>query len=64
MLFWSGAQLQKADLRGADVRQAWELTVEQLSTVKTLLDAQLDPRLQAQIGQQYPHLLERPDLPA
>jgi hypothetical protein len=63
--FWSGAQLQKANLRGADVRTSnWNLTVEQLSTVETLLDAQLDPPLQAQIGQQYPHLLERPDLPA
>jgi hypothetical protein len=58
---WRGAQLQEANLRGADVRAARHLTVEQLSTVKTLLDAQLDPRLQAEIRQQYPYLLERPD---
>jgi Pentapeptide repeats (8 copies) len=54
---WSGAQLQEANLRGADVSRAWHLTVEQLSTVKTLLDAQLDPPLREQIQQQYPHLL-------
>jgi hypothetical protein len=48
-----GADLWEARLQGAK-----NLTVEQLSTVKTLYNAHLDPPLQEQIQQQYPHLLE------
>jgi Pentapeptide repeats (8 copies) len=40
--FW-GAQLQEADLTGAHLNGAKNLTVEQLSTVKTLYQAHLDP---------------------
>jgi hypothetical protein len=50
-----GAQLWDAHLEGAK-----KLTVEQLSTVKTLYRAHLDPPLLEQIQQQYPHLLEKP----
>jgi hypothetical protein len=54
-----GAQLQGADLRRAQLEGARNLTVEQLSTVKTLYQAHLDPPLLEQIQQQYPHLLEK-----
>jgi Pentapeptide repeats (8 copies) len=65
--FWGahleGALLQAARLEGADLwdarlQGAKSLTVEQLSTVKTLYNAHLDPSLQEKIQQQYPHLLE------
>jgi len=52
--------LEGADLRGAHLERAIALTVEQLSTVKTLYDAHLDPPLLEQIQQQSPHLLEKP----
>jgi hypothetical protein len=55
-----GAQLQGAVLRRAQLQEARELTVDQLSTVKTLYQAQLDPPLFEQIQQRYPHLLEEP----
>jgi hypothetical protein len=50
-----GADLQRAHLEGAKY-----LTVEQLATVETLYEAQLDPPLREQIQQHYPHLLEGP----
>jgi uncharacterized protein YjbI with pentapeptide repeats len=58
-----GADLSEAHLEGAilwqaRLRGAKSLTVEQLSTVKTLSNAHLDPPFQEQIQQQYPHLLE------
>jgi hypothetical protein len=65
-----GATLQKAQLQGADLRgaqlqganllEALDSTIDQLSTVKTLYQADLDPSLLAQIRQQYPQLLEKP----
>jgi hypothetical protein len=54
------AQLQDANLEGARLVRARNLTIEQLSTVKTLYEAHLDPPLLTQIQQQYPHLLEKP----
>ncbi len=69
------ANLQKADLRYAilqktnlaytDLTEAnlWgakNLTIEQLSKVKTLYNAILDPELMAQVKEKYPHLLEKP----
>lgn len=51
-----GANLQRADLRGV-----WSLTVKQLSKVKTLYEAALDPELMEQIKEKYPHLLENPE---
>jgi uncharacterized protein YjbI with pentapeptide repeats len=53
-----GTHLEGANLWEAHLQGAKNLTVEQLSTVKTLYNAQLDPPLQEQIQQQYPHLLE------
>jgi hypothetical protein len=55
----TGAQLQGVDLTGAQLEGARNVTVTQLSTVKTLYEAQLDPSLLEQIRQQYPQLLER-----
>jgi uncharacterized protein YjbI with pentapeptide repeats len=54
------AHLEGAILWGAHLQGAQNLTVEQLSTVKTLYQAHLDPPLLEQIQQQYPHLLEKP----
>jgi hypothetical protein len=61
----AGADLREAHLEGADLREAHlegakSLTVEQLSTVKTLYEARLDPPLLIQIQRLYPHLLEEP----
>jgi hypothetical protein len=55
-----GGQLGGAFLHGAQLEGARNLTVEQLSTVKTLYQAYLDPPLLEQIQQQYPQLLEKP----
>jgi hypothetical protein len=54
------ARLEKADLRSTRLEGATNLTVAQLSTVKTLYQAQLDPPLREQIQQQSPQLLEKP----
>jgi len=71
----SGANLQGADLRRAnlikakleyanfgysDLQRAINITIEQLSKVKTLYNAKLDPELEKQIKEKYPHLLEEP----
>jgi uncharacterized protein YjbI with pentapeptide repeats len=47
--------LEKADLTGAK-----NLTIEQLSKVKTLYGAKLDPELMEQVKKSCPHLLEKP----
>lgn len=44
----------------AQLEGAKDLTIEQLSTVKSLYQAQLDPPLHGQIQQEYPQLLEKP----
>ena len=54
------ANLNKADLRRVNLREARGLTIEQLSKVKTLFEATLDPNLEKQIREKYPHLLEEP----
>jgi len=54
------AELQEADLRQANLQNVLNLTVEQLSEVKTLFEAKLDPDLRKQIEKDYPHLLEKP----
>jgi hypothetical protein len=48
----TGAQLEGANLSFAQLEGVEGLTVEQLSTVKTLYQARLDPPLQEQIQQQ------------
>jgi uncharacterized protein YjbI with pentapeptide repeats len=55
------AQLHGAFLWGAQLEGAKGLTAEQLSTVKTLYGAHLDPLFLEQIQQQYPQLLEIPE---
>ena len=55
-----GAQLQGASLIGTQLERAINLTITQLSTVRTLYLAQLAPPLLEQIQQQYPQLLEKP----
>jgi hypothetical protein len=52
------AALRGTDLQGAQLKGAIGLTVTQLSTVKTLYLARLDPHLREQIEQQYPQLLK------
>jgi hypothetical protein len=44
----------------AELRGVKNLTVEQLRKVKTLYQAQLDPELEEQMKEDYPHLLEKP----
>jgi Pentapeptide repeats (8 copies) len=53
-------QLARANLAGAKLTGTRYLTIEQLSTVKTLYKAILDAPLREQIEQRYPHLLEEP----
>jgi len=53
------ADLKEANLNGADLRNVCNLTVEQLSNVKSLYNARLDPGLLKQIKKDYPHLLEK-----
>jgi hypothetical protein len=55
-----GANLRRADLRGAYLEGAKNLTIEQLSKVKTLYEAELAPELMVQIKKNYPHLLQKP----
>jgi hypothetical protein len=55
-----GAHLDKANLGRANLRGAKNLTVEQLSTVESLYEADLDAPLREQIEQRYPYLLEEP----
>lgn len=54
------ARLERANLEEADLKNARGLTIEQLSKVKTLYKAKLDPELIEQIKEEYPHLLEKP----
>jgi uncharacterized protein YjbI with pentapeptide repeats len=55
------AHLDGATLIGTKLVGAWNLTIEQLSTVKILHAADLDEPLRMQIEQKYPHLLEKPN---
>jgi hypothetical protein len=66
-LFWvaeanlHGTKLHGAYLVEADLKGVCNLTIEQLSKVKTLYKAKLDPELMEQVKEKFPHLLERPD---
>jgi len=53
-----GTYLEKAFLGGTNLQGAKNLTIKQLSTVRTLYEAQLDQPLLEQVQQQYPQLLE------
>ena len=54
------AKLQDANLMYADLTGAKNLTIKQLSKVKTLYKAKLDPELLEQVKKCCPHLLEEP----
>ena len=56
----AGANLSRTDLGKAILKETKYLTIEQLSQVKTLYKAQLDPKLMDQVKKKYPHLLEKP----
>jgi len=58
--FLTEADLSEADLNGANLSGAIGLTIEQLSKVKGLYKAELDPNLERQIMEKYPHLLMSP----
>jgi len=51
------ANLKLANLEGANLQEALNLSVGQLSKVKTLYGAKLDSALMEQIKKDYPHLL-------
>ncbi|AKB33256.1 Pentapeptide repeat family protein [Methanosarcina siciliae HI350] len=60
-----GAELEKtnfsgAHLEGANLKGAKNLTVDQLSKVKTLYNAELDPELEKSLREKYPHLFDEP----
>ena len=55
-----GADFSEANLMGANLELAKNITIKQLSEAKTLFAALLDIKLVKQIEKQYPHLLEKP----
>ena len=55
------ANLSDADLYKADLTQVKNLSINNLSKVKTLYKAKLDPELMEQVKDEYPHLLEGPE---
>ena len=56
------ANLEDADIRCADLMNAKNLTVDQLSAAKTLYHTKLDISLLNQIKEKLPHLLKKPAL--
>lgn len=57
--FWT-ANLEGADLRNANLRKSVNLTVEQLSTARTLYRAKLDLDLLVRLGDEFSHLFHEP----
>ena len=55
------ANLQGANLKGADLEGAQHLSLDQLSTVKTLLNAKLDNELLITLKKKYPALFKVSD---
>ena len=55
--FLTGAELENANLYKADLRGAIGLTVEQLTSVKTLYQAKFDAELEDQLKQEHPELV-------
>ena len=57
-----GAKLQEADFTGANLQEVENLTIEQLSEVKSLYRViGLNPKLKEQIEEKHGHLLAKPD---
>ena len=52
--------LSGANFEGANLKNVIDLTIEQLSKVKTLYNAKLDSEFMEQVKEKYPHLLEKP----
>jgi len=57
-----GANLKGADFEGANLKEVDELTIDQLSKVKTLYNAKLDDELFIPLKEKYPALFEKPKL--
>ncbi|NIM45710.1 MAG: hypothetical protein GTO54_08835, partial [Nitrososphaeria archaeon] len=45
---------------GANLQEAIDIEIEQLSEVQTLYEAKLDPELMEQVKKEYPDLLKSP----
>ncbi len=54
------AVLLNANFQAANLRGVTNLTLDQLSEVKSLCGAELDPKLKKQVKVKYPYLLEEP----
>ncbi len=52
--------LEGANFQGANLKGAKNLTIDQLSKVKTLYDAKLDEELLIPLKEKYPALFEKP----
>ena len=57
----SGANLSGANLTGANLKVYFNLTINQLSKVKTLYNAELNEKLLISLKEKYPALLEKPN---
>jgi hypothetical protein len=55
----ASADLKETDLRGAILAGAINLSIKQISMVKTLYGALLNPELWEQVKKDYPHLLKK-----
>jgi uncharacterized protein YjbI with pentapeptide repeats len=55
------ADLIKANLEGSNLKGVGELTIDQLSKVKTLYNAKLDNELLIPLKEKYPALFEKPE---
>jgi uncharacterized protein YjbI with pentapeptide repeats len=60
MVFFPGANLSGTDFYGANLQGAKQLTIDQLSQVKTLYKAKLDEDLKKPLREKYPELFEEP----
>ena len=64
ILYWAnlyGADLAVANLYEAKLERAKNITIDQLSEVKTLYDAKLDDELLIPLKERYPALFEKPN---
>ncbi|MDY9925312.1 pentapeptide repeat-containing protein [Methanosarcina sp.] len=58
---FEGADLRKANFKETKLKGAKNLTIDQLSKVKTLYYAELDEELEVPLREKYPALFENPD---
>jgi uncharacterized protein YjbI with pentapeptide repeats len=58
---FENAELAGANFQNGNLYNAENLTINQLSNVKTLYGAKMDDQLLEQVKSQYPHLLEPPE---